>query len=197
VLLEAVSRFARRSEDAVFRKAMDRLAPMLRSRAGNDGFASVTAALHEIETPAPRPVAHAAQGKVRLSLGRARPAAGSPARFAIVADIRDGWHINSHAPGPDYLRPARIAVEGATGYEVLYPAGKPMRFGPTGDTLSVLDGKQCFGVRLPAAAPGAMAGPVRFTTTIQACSDRVCLRPETVEMADALARASPCGGPVR
>ena len=196
VLLQAVSRLARRSEDAAFRSARDRLAPILRERAGSDGFASVTAALHEMGSPVPGPVVHAAQGRVRVTLVRA-PSAGPASRYAIVADIRPGWHINSHEPGPDYLRPTRIAVPGTAGVEVIYPPGKPMRFGPTGDTLSVLEGSPCFEVRVPEAAGVKEAAFAKFTATIQACTDRVCLRPETIELADPLSRARPCGEPVR
>lgn len=189
VLLDAVSRLSRRSESAIFRASRDRVARLLGDRAGTDGFASLTAALREAESPAPRPVAHAAQGKVRLSLYR-DPSPSSPARFALRVDIQPGWHLNSHEPGPEYVRPTRIVVAGREGFEVDPPRATPMRFIPTGDTLSVLEGSPCFGVRMP----GGAGTPVhaRILATIQACNDRVCLRPETVELAGAPLRPSHC-----
>lgn len=189
VFLDAVSRLSRRSESAIFRASRDRVARLLGDRAGADGFASLTAALREVESPAPRPVVHAAQGKVRLSLFR-DPAPSSPARFTLRADIQPGWHINSHEPGPEYLRPTRIVVAGQEGVEVDPPRATPMRFIPTGDTLSVLEGSPCFGVRMPAGAGTPLHA--RFLATIQACNDRVCLRPETVELAGAPMRPSHC-----
>jgi hypothetical protein len=191
VLLDAASRLSRRSESAIFRASRDRVARLLGDRAGADGFASLTAALREVESPAPRPVVHAAQGKVRLSVFR-DPAPSTPARFTVRADIRPGWHINSHEPGPEYLRPTRITVAGQAGFEVDAPRATPLRFIPTGDILSVLEGSPCFGVLMPLPGEAEAPVPVKVLATIQACNDRVCLRPETVELAGAPLRPSHC-----
>jgi uncharacterized protein YyaL (SSP411 family) len=179
VLVQALARLAARTGDAAFEAALDRVASRVRDLAGADGTYSLTAALYDIESPAPRRQVDAAQGKVRLSVARL-PGDGPATRFVVTADIAPGWHINSHRPAQDYLRPTQISVEGSADATVAYPDGKPLAFGPTGDTLSVLDGSVRFDVHVPAARTAPVPPVARIKATIQACTTDVCLRPETV-----------------
>lgn len=196
VLVQALDRLRRKTGEAAFETALDRVASLARGFAGRDGTFSLTAALHELESPAPRWQADAAQGKVRLSVARA-PGGAAEHRFVVTADIEPGWHINSNRPTQDYLRPTRIEVEGAGEASISYPEGKPLRFGPTGDTLSVLDGSVRFEVRVPAAAIASVPPLARIKATIQACTTEVCLRPETVGLAGIPAGPRAAAGAVR
>ncbi|WP_418320828.1 DUF255 domain-containing protein [Piscinibacter sakaiensis] len=182
VLLRSLTQLARRSDEREFVAARDRVAHALHRFAGADNHAWLTAALHEIEEPAPAPVVFAAAGRVRLTVA-ASPAPAGGAHVVVTADIRPGWHINSDRPMQDYLRPTRIAVAGAADAKVAYPPGKPLRFGSAGDLLLVLDGSARFDVRLPDGRPAGDFPLVRLSIALQTCSDRVCLAPETVQLA--------------
>ena len=51
----------------------------------------------------------------RLVADADRLVAGQPFRLAVVADIRSGWHVNSHTPKEDFLIPTEVKVKPAPG----------------------------------------------------------------------------------
>jgi uncharacterized protein YyaL (SSP411 family) len=83
----------------------------------------------------------------------------------LVLEIAEGWHVN--APGADGdLAP--IALAGA---QAEWPQGGPVTLAFAGKMVSVYQGR----VEVPFAAPPAG----RLSLRLQACSDRLCLAPET------------------
>lgn len=119
---------------------------------------------------------------VRAEPGRASLKPGGTAALAVVATIKEGFHINSHKPIQDYLIPTRVELLEASAFVVVkvdYPPGELKTFGFAPDEkLSVYEGIVRVPVRLR-AKPNAPAGTheLRLAFHYQACNDRFCLRP--------------------
>ncbi len=86
--------------------------------------------------------------------------AGKPFRLAVVADIRAGWHVNSHTPKEDFLIPTEVKVKDVAGLKlspVAYPKQLEVKFAFSEQKLAVYAGRTVFvvpGVVDAAAAPG-------------------------------------------
>ncbi len=158
-MLELLARLARRSPDPRFRAAAGRLrgalagqlaeVPLLRPDA-----LVASRIMEEGESAMRRALAG---GAVRAHL------AGGGARLAL--DIARGWHLNAHRPGTDEFTGA--ALEGAA---VDWPEGTPRSLGFSDRPVRVYEGR----VEL-ALDPTADV----VTLRLQACSDQLCLAPET------------------
>ncbi len=111
--------------------------------------------------------------------------AGSTAEVKLEAQLRPGYHANSNTPSDDYLIPMRLTwspgpLETA---EVVYPKGQMEKYSFSENPLSVYTGDFQIVTRfkVPAnATPGlaVVAGKLRY----QACNDRMCLPPKTVDV---------------
>lgn len=108
--------------------------------------------------------------------------AGREFQVAVVAQILQGFHMNSHKPSEDYLIPTTITPQPPPGIEVLdtiYPDGRTEKFSFSPDKpLNVYTGTVTLRLRLM-AEPGAPIGPSDFPLTLryQACNDTTCLPP--------------------
>ncbi|MGF1503514.1 MAG: DUF255 domain-containing protein [Paracoccaceae bacterium] len=98
-----------------------------------------------------------AQGTLRATLRRAGPA------WTMTLEVAEGWHMNAHAPGPDWLTGA--ALDGA---EIAWPAGYPLTAAFADEPVAVYAGA----LELP-LTPTAPA----VTLHAQICSDTLCLEP--------------------
>jgi len=104
---------------------------------------------------------------------------------AVVMEIARGYHMNSHKPSEEYLIPTTLAVQPATGVQVLdtiYPEGQLLKFSFSPDKpLSVYTGKVILKLRL-SAQPDAPLGEETIPTILryQACNDTTCLPPVKV-----------------
>ncbi|MGZ6971440.1 MAG: hypothetical protein ACXVID_07240, partial [Thermoanaerobaculia bacterium] len=47
----------------------------------------------------------------RLAADADRLVAGRPFRLAVVADVKAGWHVNSHTPKEDFLIPTEVKLK--------------------------------------------------------------------------------------
>ena len=83
----------------------------------------------------------------------------------LVLRIADGWHLNAHLPGPDWLIGA--SIEGA---EAEWPEGHEVNLGFSDDAIRVYEGSLDI--------PLTRAGAGTITLRVQACSDSICLEPE-------------------
>jgi len=99
----------------------------------------------------------------------------------VVASLKPGYHINSNV-APTYPMKVSLTDNAAAELQdVSYPAPKSHKL--AGETLSVFDGEFRFKLTLkvPASAPVGrtmLMGKVSY----QACDDRMCLRPDTMEL---------------
>ena len=107
--------------------------------------------------------------------------AGSHAIAAVVVEIKDGFHAQSHTPlDPNYIkfevRPAENAsIEFGP---VQYPAGKIENY-PALGKLSVYAGRVVFYIPMT-VKPDAKPGPIEITGKLrfQACDESACYPPE-------------------
>ena len=80
--------------------------------------------------------------------------------------IAEGWHLNAHDPGPEWL--IGVDLEGGT---IAWPEGQEVTLGFSTDALRVYEGQLDLAV-----TPEAR----ELRLNLQACSDSICLEPETV-----------------
>ena len=104
----------------------------------------------------------------------------------IPVSVQPGFHVNSNTPTDEYLIPLRLtwtstgALEGGS---VTYPKPSMEKYEFAEKPLSVFTGNfelvANFKVAASApAGPGAAVGKLRY----QACNDRACFPPKTVEV---------------
>lgn len=116
---------------------------------------------------------------------RLRVKRGQEVTQSIVAELRAGFHVNSNQPADEYLIPLKLTwlkgpLEAA---QILYPKPLLENFAFSQKPVSVFSGKFEIKTKFRAAAstqPGMALsnGKLRF----QACNDKECLPPKTVEI---------------
>jgi thiol:disulfide interchange protein DsbD len=112
--------------------------------------------------------------------------AGSDIRFAIAMDIEEGWHLNAHNPPLDYLIGVDLemtASDQAIVSDIQYPKPLQKKFSFAEEILDVYEGTSH--VILKAKSSSNLeegTHTLKGELTIQACSDEVCLPPNTVEI---------------
>lgn len=105
----------------------------------------------------------------------------------IACIVRPGYHVNSSTPTEDYLIPLKLTwtSTGAlqTG-QVVYPPGKLQKYEFADKPISVLSGTFDVTANFK-VAPNAPAGPgvANGKLRYQACSDRACYPPKTIDIA--------------
>ncbi|HEX8618350.1 MAG TPA: cytochrome c biogenesis protein CcdA [Thermoanaerobaculia bacterium] len=111
--------------------------------------------------------------------GSLQKRSGDAVEGTIVATIAEGWHVNSNTPTEEFAIPTVLQLDAATA-ELLaatYPPHQLKAFEFTGGKqLAVYDGT----IRIPfraRLAPGATK--ITASLKVQACSDTVCLPPNT------------------
>jgi thiol:disulfide interchange protein DsbD len=130
-----------------------------------------------------------AQSSGYLSAGEPRKVAGkrtSTVQVKIPVMVKEGYHVNSNTPNEEYLIPLKLtwtqtgALEGGT---VTYPKPELEKYEFSEKPLSVYTGGfelvASFRVAAKApAGPGAATGKLRY----QACSNRACYPPKTLDI---------------
>jgi len=103
----------------------------------------------------------------------------------ITATLNEGFHANSHTPSDESLIPLKLTWEPGPviAKDVVYPKPKMEKYAFSPDPLSVVSGSFDITTKFapaPGAAPGmsVVTGKLRY----QACSDRACFPPKTVEI---------------
>jgi len=99
--------------------------------------------------------------------------------------IREGYHANSNKPSESYLIPFKLTWEPGPleAVEIIYPPAKMEKFSFSEAPLSIYDGALEVTSRFKKTAtaqpgPAVMTGKLRY----QACNDKMCLPPKTVEV---------------
>ncbi|MEM1159723.1 MAG: DUF255 domain-containing protein, partial [Pseudomonadota bacterium] len=80
--------------------------------------------------------------------------------------IADGWHLNAHDPGPDWLIGADL-----TGAVADWPAGREVTLSFSKEPLKIYEG----GLDIPLSDAFGL-----IEVALQACSDEICLEPERI-----------------
>jgi DsbC/DsbD-like thiol-disulfide interchange protein len=130
-----------------------------------------------------------AQTGDRLTIGQPEKVAGkrnAALQTRIPLSVQTGFHVNSNKPLEDYLIPLKLTWT-ATGAlqpgAIDYPAPTTEKFEFAEKPLSIYSGSfdlvAHFKVAPKApAGPGAVTGKLRY----QACNDRACFAPKTVNV---------------
>jgi len=139
------------------------------------------------------------QVDISVALSADAVEAGGTIDAAIVLDIRDTWHINSHMPTFDYLIGTVAAIDPKEGFIVAntkYPMGRMLTLGFADEPISVYDGRTIIFVSMKVSGRiTAGTDTMSALLTIQACNDQVCLAPSKVAVPIALTIV-PAGTPV-
>jgi uncharacterized protein YyaL (SSP411 family) len=107
--------------------------------------------------------------------------AGSRVQVEVRLELPEGWHINSHRPLQEYLRPTELRLEPGEAYELTpidYPQGETLALPFSPEPLSVYQGTVTLTVEVrvpPSMGAGTHTIPLRLS--YQMCSDRECLAP--------------------
>ena len=110
---------------------------------------------------------------------------GASVKLALIVSIPPGLHVQSDKPRDPTLKGALIWIDPASGVEireVVFPEARDLPLEGYKEPLSVFEHQAIIGVdvALPKTAPvGDFRIAARFR--YQACDDRVCFRPRTLE----------------
>jgi cytochrome c biogenesis protein CcdA len=126
--------------------------------------------------------------------------AGSNARLALRVVLPEGLHLQSNAPyEPNYI-PTVLWLDtpdGVSGVEVVFPDATDFVQAGVAEPLAVFEHEFVIGVQVAIAAghaPGEVSVPALFR--YQACDDKVCFPPQTMEAAWTFRVAEAAGGTV-
>lgn len=132
-----------------------------------------------------QPVTSASRVAVEVKQEQDYVVPGQELRVAVVMDIADGWHINSHRPTLDWLIGTVLTIESNEKIEFRdfqYPPYKEYEFSfAAGQILHVYEGESPIFLTLRVlddAEPGLVNLPGRLR--VQACDDMVCLAPSNI-----------------
>ena len=128
-------------------------------------------------------------GPERVTVGQASKVAGKrneSVQAKIPVSILPGFHVNSNTPSDDYLIPLNLtwtSLGALGGGQVTYPKPSLEKYEFSPAPLSVFTGNfeltASFKVGATATAgPGVAVGKLRY----QACNDKSCFQPKTVEV---------------
>ncbi|MBI4430033.1 MAG: thioredoxin family protein [Ignavibacteriales bacterium] len=125
--------------------------------------------------------------RVEHKLSVDKVARGSTFQLALVLNIADGWHINSHRPNSEYLIPTTLEVapkEGLIITDIRYPRGHTEKLGFSDQPLDVYQGEVTIfvSVRVSEKFPGS-ADTLKGSLRVQACDDKMCLAPSVIGVA--------------
>jgi DsbC/DsbD-like thiol-disulfide interchange protein len=110
---------------------------------------------------------------------------GKDFQVAVVVDINQAYHMNSHKPSDSYLIPTTLTPQLPAGFTLVdtaYPAGHDKKFPFSPDKpLNVYSGTVTLRLKLSAQS-GAPLGAVTIPMTLryQACNNSACLPPVKV-----------------
>jgi hypothetical protein len=111
--------------------------------------------------------------------------AGATLEVKLPLQLREGYHVNSDKPPDPYLIPLRLTWDSGliTVAEVIYPRPENRKVDFFAGPLPVFSGhfELLTRFKVPASAPPGLvnvAGKLRY----QACNDRMCLPPKTIDV---------------
>lgn len=111
--------------------------------------------------------------------------AGETVEIVLPVQIRPGYHMNSDKPNEEYLIPTRLewTVAGFEVEAIEYPKAEVVNYSFSEKPLSVFSGKILIRsrVRAPKSLPTGLA-EISGTLRYQACTDKACLAPRTVDV---------------
>ena len=115
---------------------------------------------------------------VHLKRGEVKP-------LKLSLELRPGFHVNSNAPNDEYLIPLKLTWSKGSleAGEIVYPEAQQEHYAFSQKPVSVFTGRFDIvtKVKVPADAPqgaATLTGKLRY----QACNDKECLPPKTIDV---------------
>jgi hypothetical protein len=112
------------------------------------------------------------------------PIAGT-ADASVAVQLREGYHVNSNMPADDYFIPLRLTWNPGPleAVSVIFPKPQMEKLAFSDKPVSIFTGNFEVITKFKAAAGAALGqnvvtGKLRY----QACNDRMCLPPRTVDL---------------
>ena len=107
---------------------------------------------------------------------------GKEFQVAVVVNISEGYHMNSHKPRDSYLIPTTLTPQLPAGFtlaDTLYPTGQLKKFPFSPDkALDVYSSSVTLRLRLTAGATAPIGTTnIPMTLRYQACNNSACLPP--------------------
>ena len=189
--LQLLVDLTRRTDALVYEQHANALLASLSGRVAKDpsAFPSLLAALQTLRQGESGPSQHAARGAARID---ARTSPGGDGRIALAIDLamRPGWHINANQPLQVELTATTLRITGESdGWQMAaprYPAPQVVQLGFQREPLAVYQGQVRIETQLtapPSQRDEKDSDPrtwLPLELRLQACSDAVCLAPETL-----------------
>jgi Disulphide bond corrector protein DsbC len=130
-----------------------------------------------------------AQGNGYLTVGDASKVSGkrnASVQAKIPVTVLPGYHVNGNQPSEEYLIPLKLTWTSTGALEpgaIVYPKPSLEKYQFADKPLAVLTGSFDLVANFKIAAnapagPGSVAGKLRY----QACNNRACFAPKTVEV---------------
>lgn len=114
--------------------------------------------------------------------GAATP--GTTIERTVTLHVAEGWHINADRPRQEYLIGTTLSLTDTDGFTLQtmrYPEPEMIAFSFANDSLAVYTGRVPIQVSLQAADTlSAGVYSLKGQARIQACSDRICLAPDSM-----------------
>ena len=127
---------------------------------------------------------YAARGKVKASVSST-----DGKEVNVKIEVAPGWHINSDKPLQEYLIPTLLSLaESAPLENVKYPAAIKRKLGFQRSELDLYEGSVQLTGTLPEIESAVYAD---VELQLQACSDEICLAPETLAFKVPLVQPDP------
>jgi uncharacterized protein YyaL (SSP411 family) len=183
VALLALSRLSTRSAEPGYQAAANALLGAFATRINQQpiGYPYMLLAAEELRHGETGALRYAAKGKVRLQ-AQLENRKGDDAKLVLDIHIAPGWHINSSQPRQSDLIATRLSSADDSDLNIgppHWPTPIERRLGFLDQPLSLYEGQ----LRIEAPVSGLKAGTrPRVELRLQACSDKVCLPPETMSL---------------
>ncbi len=109
---------------------------------------------------------------------------GKPFDQALALELRAGYHVNSNAPDDEFLIPLRLTWNSGPleAKEIRYPKPERAKFSFSEKPVAIFSGKFEIVTRFVTSPNAADMGIVTGKLRYQACNDRECLQPKTVDV---------------
>lgn len=182
VLAEVLRELYKRTGDNQYRDLMKQAETFLKKRfiaAGIDNLYA-GAVLSDNISGSTMPLQYFAKGKGRVSMSAKAGSCAAKNNIRLDIHLDTGWHVNSSQPLMAMLKPTKVDIEGtARLIKVAYPEGVKKTLGFQQQPLSLYEGDFSITLELLQNSPIDRAVAA---VKLQACSDKVCLLPETVRI---------------
>lgn len=173
--LQLFDALGRREGDFEFKKRTNVLAATLSgyALASAQSRGTLVNKVFDITTAPTGNLRHVANGnvKVALKLDHANQV------FRLDVHMKDGWHINSNKPLEEYFIPTALTLPNGPLANAKFPKPIEKKLKFNGTPLSLYEGH----LVLEDALPDTVSTEAQvLTLDIQACSDQICLEPESL-----------------